>query len=63
MRKYKGFKIPMLGLPYDGKRKTVEGKTISIRFRLGGTIVNRGDDAPYYFYGSWCKAIDCYRRD
>jgi hypothetical protein len=53
----------MLGLPYDGKRKTVEGKTISIRFRLGGTIVNRGDDAPYYFYGSWCKAIDCYRRD
>ncbi len=60
MKKYKGFKIPMLGLPHHGRRKNKNGEWVSINFHLGGTTVINGTDESILFY-SWFKAIDYYR--
>lgn len=57
--KYKGFKLPMLGLVRNGKRKLSNGLTAQIYFNEGAQTVTYGDDSKTFY--SVYKAIDFYR--
>lgn len=56
---YKGFKLPMLGLVRNGKRKLSNGLTARIYFEEGAQTVTYGDDSKVFY--SVYKAIDFYR--
>ena len=56
---YKGFKLPPLGLPWNGKRKLSNGLEAQIYFELGAQTVTYGDERKVFY--SVHKAIDFYR--
>ena len=63
---YKGFKIPFIGRPSDGKRKDKNGGEYWIIFEYGVTRVFRflhGDRLSVTPFYNWNDAIDFYRQN
>jgi hypothetical protein len=62
--KYRGFKMPFIGRPSDGKRKDKNGGEYWIIFAYGVTRVLKflnGEQVSAGNFFNWNDAIDAYR--
>lgn len=63
---YKGFKMPFIGRPSNGKRKDKNGGEYLIIFEYGVTRVLKflnGERVSVKEFFNWNNAIDAYRVD